>query len=283
MTQEHEPTAPTTKPRQITAVGMVGCGRMGAFMAGHLLEAGWPVVAFDPSPQARDAVVELGAEPADDAASVGARSELVLVVVANDAQVREAVAGDSGLLDGARPGTVAAVCASVDPATCREVAEVAGRHDVHVIDLALVGGERGAEEGALTLMCGGDESTVALCAEALAPFATSVCVIGPVGAGQVAKTANNLLMWAAIRIDVEALRLARAYGIEPGKLRPALRVGTGANRVLAEWGRHRLRWPAKDLEVARGMADEVGVDVPLVDTLAELVPRLSTDDLRELR
>ena len=102
------------------------------------------------------------------------------------------------------------------------------------------------------------------------------------GAGQVAKTANNILLWACIRADVEALRLGRALGVEPGALREAMALGSGSNRPLDEWGKHRLRWPEKDLEVALALAQEVGVDAPLVAQLRALMAELSVDDLAEL-
>jgi 3-hydroxyisobutyrate dehydrogenase-like beta-hydroxyacid dehydrogenase len=107
--------------------------------------------------------------------------------------------------------------------------------------------------------------------------------VGDIGAGQIAKTANNILLWANIRADVEVLRLGRALGVEPARLREAMAIGSGANRPLAEWGKHRLRWPHKDLEVALAVASEAGVEMPLVERLAELMQELSVEDLHELR
>src|SRR4051794_25404166 len=95
---------------------------MGAPIAGHLLAAGTPVAVFDPAPAAVEALVRRGATAAPDAAAVAARSDVVLVVVVDDDQVREVVTGERGVLAGAAPGTVVAVCASVRPDTCRELA-----------------------------------------------------------------------------------------------------------------------------------------------------------------
>jgi 3-hydroxyisobutyrate dehydrogenase-like beta-hydroxyacid dehydrogenase len=153
---------------------------------------------------------------------------------------------------------------------------------VHVVDAALVRGERGAEEGRLVLFCGGDAEAIERLQAVAGPFAEAVLRVGDVGAGQVAKTANNILLWACIRADLEALRLGRALGVEPSALRDALAVGSGANRPLAEWGNHRLRWPHKDLEVALAIAADAGVDVPLVATLPPLMEELTVDDLQDL-
>src|ERR671931_276758 len=104
-----------------------------------------------------------------------------------------------------------------------------------------------------------------------ASFAEAVVHVGDVGAGQVAKSANNVLLWACIRADVEAQRLARALGVEPARLREALAQGSGANRPLAEWGKHRLRWPHKDLALALEVAEKAGVEMALVEQLPRLM------------
>jgi 3-hydroxyisobutyrate dehydrogenase-like beta-hydroxyacid dehydrogenase len=120
------------------------------------------------------------------------------------------------------------------------------------------------------------------CRPVFEAFATDVAHVGDVGSGQIAKTVNNILLWACIRADLEALRLGRALGVEPAILRSVLSLGSGANRPLAEWGQHRLRWPGKDLEAAIALAEEAGVDLPLVKSLAPLMDELSVDDLHEL-
>jgi len=269
--------------RAISTIGVVGWGRMGGTMGMQALQRGWPVTAFDPSPEAAAAAAGAGATTVATVADVAAASDLVLLVVVDDEQVRHAVVGRGGALETARPGTVLAVCASVRPDTCVELAEAAAERDVHLIDVALVGGERGAEAGALKLMCGGPAGTVDSCLRAFSAFAIDVCHVGDVGAGQVAKTANNLLLWACVRANYEVLSLAKRLGVQPGKLRSFLNVGSGANRPLAEWGAQRLRWPEKDLDVALALAEEAGVDVPLMRSLAPLMAELTVDDLTALR
>ncbi|MPZ72572.1 MAG: NAD-binding protein [Nitriliruptorales bacterium] len=276
-------TADLPPPRTVQTVGIVGWGRMGGPIGTFLVRSGWHVVATDPSDQARKALVAIGAEDAASVRGVGERADAVLVVVVDDAQVRSVFSGDDGILAGARAGTVVAICASVRPDTCRDLAAEAAQSGVHVIDVALVGGERGAEQAGLKLYCGGAAAAIDACRRAFAAFAIDVCAIGDVGSGQVAKTVNNLLLWSCLRADVEALRLGRALGVDPGKLRAFLSVGSGANRPLAEWGMHRLRWPGKDMEVALGLAEEAGLDLPMMKTLAPLMNELTVKDLEELR
>src|SRR5262249_4824743 len=185
-------------------VGLLGCGRMGAAMGGHLLAAGTPLAVYDPLADACAPLVERGAVACATPAAVAARSELVLIVVVDDAQTREGV---DACLENAAAGTVLALCASIRPDTCRELAAQAAARGIDVIAAALVRGERGAEEGRLALFCGGPAWVVDRIRPAVAPFAADVVRVGDVGAGQVAKTANNILLWACIRADVEALRL----------------------------------------------------------------------------
>jgi 3-hydroxyisobutyrate dehydrogenase-like beta-hydroxyacid dehydrogenase len=258
-------------------IGLLGAGRMGSPIGRHLLAAGRSVSVYDPAAEARRALVEAGATECASAAEVASRSDVVLVIVVDDAQVRDAV---GACFDSA--GTTVAICSSVRPDTCRELAREGAERGVDVIDAPLVRGERGAEEGQLVFYCGGPEAAVDRLREAVAPVAEAVVHVGDVGAGQVAKTANNLLLWACIRADVEALRLGRALGVDLGKLREALEIGSGANRPLAEWGKHRLRWPQKDLEVALSVARDAGVELPFVAALPELMRELTVDDLHEL-
>jgi 3-hydroxyisobutyrate dehydrogenase-like beta-hydroxyacid dehydrogenase len=267
------------EPRKITTVGLVGCGRMGGPIGGHLRTRDWPVVAYDRDPDALERMVAKGATAGAGIAGVARESDLVLLPLVDDAQVIAAV---EELLPAARPGAVVAICASVRPDTCRELAERARPHDVHVIDVAMVRAERAAENGELALFCGGDEAAIGVCYPPFQAFATTVSLLGPVGAGQVAKIVNNLLLWACLRIDVEALRLARALGVAPARIRPIMATGSGANAPMHEWGVHRLRWPHKDLETAVGLADELGVDVPLVRSLPALMRELTVADLRDL-
>jgi 3-hydroxyisobutyrate dehydrogenase-like beta-hydroxyacid dehydrogenase len=264
---------------RITRIGLLGAGRMGREIGRYLLAGGRQVAVFDPAAAARQALVELGAAGCASEQEVAAQSDLVLVVVVDDEQVRSAVAK---CLETAERDAILAICASVRPDTCKELAAAGAERGVHVVDCALVGGERGAEEGELVFYCGGDEGVIDRVRDACSPCTRAVVHVGDVGAGQVAKTANNILLWANIRADVETLRLARALGVDVGKLRAAIELGSGDNRPMREWGKHRLRWPHKDLEVALAVAAEAGVEMKLVSQLPDLMRELTVDDLHEL-
>src|SRR5579884_341810 len=158
---------------------------MGAAMGGHLLAAGTPLAVYDPVAAACAPLAAKGARSCASPGEVAAQSDLVLVVVVDDEQTRRAVAA---CLETAARGTILALCASIRPDTCRELAARAAETGVDLIDAALVRGERGAEEGRLALFCGGEAGVVDRIRPAVAPFAADVVRVGGVGAGQVAKT-----------------------------------------------------------------------------------------------
>lgn len=268
--------------RPVATVGVIGCGRMGGPIAGHLIGSGRDVVVLDPNAEATAPLAERGARVLTTPAEVAAEADVVLVIVIDDEQTRRVVGGPDGLLSAARPGSIIVLCPSLNPRTCQELAAEAEAVGVRLVDAPMVGGHRGAKDGNLTLMCGGPQDAIAALGPVFSAFATNVCHLGPVGAGQVGKTTNNMMLWACLRIDVEALRLARAYGVEPGTMRPAMIVGSGGNVPLEKWGSHRLTWPAKDLEVAVAMAKEVGLELRLTELLGPLMAELTVEDLSDL-
>ncbi len=256
---------------------------MGQEMGRHLLDAGWPVVVYDPAPEGTAVLEAAGGVVASSVADVARKADLVLVAVVDDAQVNEVVAGPDGLLASGRSGSVVAIAASVAPDTCRQLAARGTAVGIGVIDAALVGGERGAESGTLLVLCGGDHSAIEAATEPFAAFSRAVVRVGDSGAGMVGKIVNNLMLWACIRADYEALRLGKALGVSATSLRTALaEEGSGANRPLAEWGEHRLRWPAKDLKQALEIARDAGVDMEFIEQLPRLMEQLSRDDLDDL-
>ncbi len=270
-------------PDRIESVGLVGAGRMGRWMGHYLLTSGWDLVVYDPDPTGVRALVAGGAGAARDVGDVARRSDLVLVVVVDDDQVDEVIAGPGGVFAEARDGTIAAISASISPETSRNLARRGAEHGVAVIDAALVGGERGAEAGQLYVLCGGDASAIETARPVFSAFARAVHRVGDSGAGMVAKIVNNLMLWACVRADYEAQLLGRALGVEPSALRAALaHEGSGANRPMAEWGEHRLRWPHKDLEQALSIAAALDLEMPFFAGLPSLMEALTVEDLRAL-
>lgn len=246
-------------------VGVVGLGAMGGPIAHHLARAGLPVVVADLDRAAVEGCVAADMRAVRSPAELGAGSDVVLVVVATDEQVRSVCGGPDGLLAACRPGTVVLLCSSVRPDTCAAVAGVAPE-GVAVLDAALTGGVRGAEQGTINLLVGGDGAALDRVLPALRPWTGSVHHLGPLGSGQVGKTVNNLVHWAQISAITEALELGRRYGVDVPTLRRALMDGPTDSRTLREMEQMRFTWHAKDLANAAAMAAEVGLSLPVAET-----------------
>lgn len=260
-------------------VGVLGLGAMGAPMARHLLAAGYRLYVHDLNPAAVDAAVESGANAAGSPRALGENCDVVLVIVPTDEDLLGVCTGDDGILSNARDGLVLLMCSSVRPETCEAVAAAAAA-GVEVLDAALTGGVRGAEEGVINLLVGGNEHALDRVRPALAPWTRDVHHLGPLGAGQVGKTANNLIHWAQISVIVEAFELARRLGVSVPKLRAALKTGPTDSRTLRELEDMRFTWHAKDLANAVAMAEPVSMPLPVAETsrqamLEITVPRVT--------
>jgi 3-hydroxyisobutyrate dehydrogenase-like beta-hydroxyacid dehydrogenase len=250
-------------------VGVAGLGAMGRPIASRLAADGFPVVGLDP----HVTVPGVRAVPRLSSADV------VLIVVPADDDVRSVV-GD--LLADPHPGQVIAICSSVRPETCRTLAADAARHGVDLLDVALTGGIRGAESGTLNLLVGGDPAVAERLEDIFGVIAGGYHVLGPVGAGQVAKAASNLIHWAEIVAILESFRLAAAYGLPPAALRAALQQGGTDSRTLRELELMKFTWWDKDITVAEQMAAAAGEPLPVAGMSRRLMPAVTVEAVRDL-
>lgn len=242
--------------------GLVGLGLMGAPMSRHLLSAGLDLICVDLDPSALAAAERQGARTATTAGEVAAQSDVTVVVVPTDDDVRGVCMGEQGILSGAHRAHVIAICSSVTPQTCVDVAEAAAGHGVDVIDAPLTGGIRGAERGDLTLLVGGDADAVDRARPVLEAFSDTIHVLGPLGSGQIGKTVNNVIHWGEIVVITEALALGAKLGLDVATLRPALSDASVDSRTLRELETMKFTWPEKDLLNAFEMAEGVGEPLP---------------------
>lgn len=267
---------------ETASVGVIGLGAMGGPIAGFLAGAGHVTTGYDHDPAGRAAVADAGVRPAESVAELATRSDVVLVIVPSDRDVLDVCLADAGVLAAARPGTVVLICSSVTPDTCRRVADHARTRRIDVLDAALTGGVRAAAAGRINLLVGGDESVVDRIRPVLACWTASVHHLGPLGAGQIGKTVNNLCHWGQLSAIVEALRLGRALGVEPAKLRAAVLDGPAASRTLAEMEFMRLTWFQKDLANAMTMAAEVHRVLPVAVAARSAMEHITVDDIAAL-
>lgn len=268
-----------TTTTAIKTVGVIGAGRMGQPIIGHVARKGFTVAAYDIDAGKREAVAKLGGRWAESPAALARGSDAVLVCVGYDRELRELMSAD-GLLRDLPRGTIVAVLSTVNPRTVQELADVARPFGVHVVDSTVCRGGRAADEGTLLSFVGGDAGVVERLSPVLACFSTDIVHTGGVGTAQVAKAANNMLMWACVIANHEALALAKRSGVDVELLREAL-LKTGAeNYALRHWGTNTMAWAEDDMEIVQAMAHDAGIGLPQAGLNRELCRTLKPKRFR---
>ena len=257
---------------KIERVGIIGLGRMGRPMTRHLIGKGFAVTGFDVSDGAMAAAATLGAANAADPAEAARQSDLVIVVVGFDSEAEEVVLAPDGLLAGAREGTVIAISSTVAPGTMKRLAAKGEGSGVAFLDAPLCRGEAAAEEGKLLVMAGGDRDVFEACRPAFAAFADAIFHLGDLGAGQVGKMVNNLILWASISANYEGLKLGGELGVEEEPLRQALLQNSASNWALETWREERqMPWAEKDMTIVLREADAARISLPLCGVVKEVI------------
>ncbi len=262
-------------------IGFIGLGQIGSLMAGRLVDHPKGLVVCDLREEAMAPLVAKGATAAVTPAELAASCGVISVMVLDDAQTREVVAGPGGLLETATPGTVIALHSTIQAETAIELAALAAEQGVALVDAPASGGFMGASEGPLATMIGGDDEAVATCRPVFEHWAAMVVHLGPVGNGTKAKLARNMMHFVAYTAAGEAQRLADACGVDLTQLGAIVRhtdsVTGGPGAIMFRGSVdelhpgddfydilvHTRTLGEKDLTLALALADEVGVEAPL--------------------
>lgn len=266
--------------QKLTA-GVIGLGAMGHQMARHMVKGGITVTGYDVAPEAGAKAEGEGVTLAAGIPELGATVDVAHVIVQTDKQVVEVIE-DHGLLAAMKPGSVICIASSVAPDTCAEISAYAAERDIAVLDTTLILGQRAADEGRLTLFVGGEAEVLEKVRPQLECFGRKIHHLGPVGCGQVGKTANNMLLWACICANFEALSLAKRMGLDIPTLITALADSSGANNSLSRWGQSTGRWAEKDMDVALELAQEAQLPVPLSALVDQLMKGMDNAKMRTL-
>ena len=268
-----------TTATTIHTVGVIGAGRMGQPIIGHLVRKGFTVVVHDIDEGKREVVARLGAGWTAGPAELAHGCEVILVCVGYDRQIRDLMSADGLLRDPPRT-TIVAVLSTVHPRTVQELAEVARPFGVHVVDATVCRGGRAADEGTLLSFVGGDSDVVERLRPVLACYLTDIVHTGGVGTAQVAKAANNMVMWACVVANHEALALAQRFGMDVDLLREALLTSSAENYALRHWGANTMAWAEDDMEIVQTMAHDAGVGLPQAGLNRELCRTLKPKRFR---
>jgi 3-hydroxyisobutyrate dehydrogenase/2-hydroxy-3-oxopropionate reductase len=252
-------------------VGIVGVGRMGLAMLGHLRKHGYPVIACDVDAKQREKARAAGAEIAETPAALGRETSFVIVGVGYDEEVNEVVLGQAGLLETLGEGSVIAISSTAAPDTVKALATTAHSRGVEILDAPICRGRWAADEGTLLALLGGRADIVARAQPIYRTFSSDVVHLGEVGHGQVGKAMNNLLLWINAIGLIEAGQLAASTGIDLVKLREALMISSGNSAALADWDMITFTWALKDMQIVSKMTDGAGLSLPITGAIRELV------------
>lgn len=268
-------------------IGFIGLGIMGCPMAKNLLKKGYSLIVYDIVSEKVDELVEAGAKAGSSNKDVAEKSEIVITMLPNSPEVKEAVLGKNGVLDGARPGTILIDMSSIAPLASKEIAERAKEKKVVMLDAPVSGGEPKAVEGTLAIMVGGPAETFEEVKDILSVMGASVTRVGEIGSGNTTKLANQIIVALNIAAMSEAMVLATKAGVDPKNVFEAIRGGLAGSAVLnakmplALKGNFkpgfRIELHIKDLANALDTAHQVGVPVPLSSVVMEVMQALKVD------
>lgn len=259
-------------------VAFVGLGTMGFPMAGHLQTAGHEVTVFNRTKAKAQrwaecfhgAIAETPREAAEHAS-------FVFLCVGNDDDVRSVVYGDDGVLAGMSPSSVLIDHTTTSAVLAREIAGKCVEQGVSFVDAPVTGGESGAQQGTLSVLCGGDELTVNLIRPIVSAYASSITRIGPVGHGQLAKMVNQICIAGCVQGLAEALAFGQRSGINMEKVLSAIGSGAASSWQMNNRGMTMLEnkfdfgfavdWMRKDLGIVLDEASRNGADLPVTKTV----------------
>lgn len=268
-------------------IGFIGLGIMGKPMSKNLLKAGYSVVILDHHKDTTDELVAAGAEKADTPKAVAAQSDIIITMLPNSPQVKEVALGENGIIAGAKEGAILIDMSSIAPLASREISEALAAKKISMLDAPVSGGEPKAIEGTLSVMVGGDKAIFDKCYEVMKTMAGSVVHTGDIGAGNVTKLANQVIVALNIAAMSEALVLATKAGVDPDLVYQAIRGGLAGSTVLDAKAPmvmdrnfkpgFRIDLHIKDLANALDTSHEIGAQLPLTAAVMEIMQALRAD------
>lgn len=269
MTKNYLPTTPKK-------VAFIGLGNMGFPMAGHLLRAGHKVTVYNrTTTKAEEWVETFGGQMALTPREAAADCDVVFTCVGNDDDLRSVVLGENGVFAGMKPNAILFDCTTDSAMVARELAAVANEKGLRFIDGPVSGGQAGAENGVLTVMCGAAEADFAEAREVAMAFAAAVTRIGEVGCGQLAKMCNQICIAGIVEALSEAIAFGENAGLDMPLVLDVISKGAAQSWQMENRGKTMVKrefdfgfavdWMRKDLGLCLAEAKKNGSSLPLVE------------------
>lgn len=222
-------------------IGLIGLGIMGKPMGKNLLKAGLPLTVWNRTPGRAEELVELGARLASSPREVAEHSDIIITMVSDSPDVQQVILGENGVIHGVKPGSVVVDMSTISPQVTRELAETLQARGVDMLDAPVSGGEKGAIEGTLSIMVGGDAAVLERVRPALNAMGKRIVHIGPNGMGQVCKLANQIAVVLNNLSMSEALVFAAKSGADVAKVLEAIQAGAAGSWAFTNYAPKILR------------------------------------------
>jgi len=265
-------------------IGFIGLGIMGKPMARNLMKAGEELLVYDIMPAALDQMTGEGFKAAQTCREVAENCDVIILMLPNSPHVEAAVLGADGVLEGIRKDAIVIDMSSIAPASSQKIEAEVVKKGGQMLDAPVSGGEPKAIDGTLAIMVGGDEQIFEKVKDILLKMGSSAVYVGPIGSGNVAKLANQMIVALNIAAMSEALVLSKKAGVDPEKVYQAIRGGLAGSTVLDAKAPKvlsgdfspgfRIELHIKDIDNALQTAHSVGVPVPLTSSVFEIMQAL---------
>jgi 2-hydroxy-3-oxopropionate reductase len=265
----------------MSTIAFIGLGIMGSPMAVHLQNAGNQVAGYNKHHDRSGPLVEAGGRKAESIADAVADAEIVAIMVPDSPDVQDVLLGEDGVFATARPGTLVIDFSSIRPDVTAELAKTAADKGFRLLDAPVSGGEAGAKNAALSIMVGGDAADFEAAKPVFDAVGKTIVHVGPNGAGQTVKAANQLIVGTNIQVLAEAVVFLEAYGVDTKAALEVLGGGLAGSKVLEQkrenmLGRSfepgfRIDLHHKDMGIVTSAAREAGVVLPVGAIVAQLM------------
>ena len=254
-------------------VGFIGLGIMGQGMVRNLLQASFEVCVWNRAASRVDELVAAGASTAGSPSELASRCDIIIVCVSDTPDVQAVILGENGVIHGARSGSLVIDMSTISPRATREISEQLAQRDMHMLDAPISGGSEGAAQGTLSIMVGGESSHVERAMPAFRAMGEKITHVGGIGAGQMVKLVNQILVVGNALAMSEALLFAQAGNLDLEKTLAAVSGGAAGSWMLSMRGPQILErdWrpgfsidlQQKDVRLALAAADELGGPAPV--------------------
>ena len=269
-------------------IGFIGLGIMGRPMAKNLIKAGYKLTVYDKFASFNE-FAALGADCAASNREAAAKSDVIITMLPNSPHVKEAILGEGGVIEGIRAGQIVVDMSSIAPAASQEIGAALKTKGVAFLDAPVSGGEPKAIDGTLAIMVGGDQQTFDTVKPVLEKMGASVVLVGDIGAGNVTKLANQIVVALNIAAVSEAFVLASKAGVDPARVLDAIKGGLAGSTVMNAKvpmildgnfkPGFRIELHIKDLQNALDTGHNLNVPLPLTANVMETLQALKADGM----